>query len=220
MGKRVTIFECIILTIGVLMSIYGTVKAVKHSTTYIPYFGFALLGVIFIAVLILLRKKKMTFLLVIGMIVISFIMTAINMGKGTQTTICSRLISNVLRITCQTSGSWKMRWKFAQPTHLLPDMPLRGLKFLNAMTILLIGANLNSARISKPGIRNIYNSQCPFKYTHKRLLAERRGLFMTDIQPTSEKCGKTSGGGGKPIPRPLRKRIISCSRHTKCYRIR
>ncbi len=70
MGKRVTIFECIILAIGVLMSICGTVKAVKHSTTYIPYFGFALLGVIFIAVLILLRKKKMTFLLGIGMIVI------------------------------------------------------------------------------------------------------------------------------------------------------
>ncbi len=70
MGKKLTIIECIILALGVLLSIQGTAKAVSHSTSYIPYYGFALLGIVFIVVLILLRKKKKAFLLGIGMVVV------------------------------------------------------------------------------------------------------------------------------------------------------
>jgi uncharacterized membrane protein YgdD (TMEM256/DUF423 family) len=67
--KKITIIECIILVIGVLLSIEGTAKAVMHSSSYIPYFGFAALGIVFIILLIVLRKKRFTFIAGICMIV-------------------------------------------------------------------------------------------------------------------------------------------------------
>ena len=68
MRKTWVIIECIILFLGVLLSIQGTVKVVAYSVSYIPYFIFAVIGIVFIVVLFLLRKKKLTFLLGIGMI--------------------------------------------------------------------------------------------------------------------------------------------------------
>ena len=53
--------------IGVLLSIQGTAKAVGYSDSYIPYFSLAALGIVFIVILILLRKKKLNFLLGIGL---------------------------------------------------------------------------------------------------------------------------------------------------------
>lgn len=68
MSKRLTIAECIILIIGVMISISGTIKAVSYSTSYIPYFAFAVLGIVFTVVLFILRSKRFTFLAGIGMI--------------------------------------------------------------------------------------------------------------------------------------------------------
>lgn len=69
MSKRLTIAECIILIIGVMISIQGTIKAVRYSKYYIPYFAFAVLGIVFITVLFILRSKRFTFLAGIGLIV-------------------------------------------------------------------------------------------------------------------------------------------------------
>jgi len=68
MKTKVTVIECIILGLGVLLSIQGTAKAVSCSDSYIPYFLLAALGIAFIAVLLILRKKRFTFLIGIGMI--------------------------------------------------------------------------------------------------------------------------------------------------------
>ncbi len=70
MRTRSAIIESIILGIGVLLSIQGTAKAIGYSSSYIPYFALAALGIVFIVILILLRKKKFTFLLGIGFIVV------------------------------------------------------------------------------------------------------------------------------------------------------
>lgn len=70
MRTKAAIIESIILGIGVLLSIQGTAKAVGYSSSYIPYFALAALGIVFIVILILLRKKKFTFLLGIGFIVV------------------------------------------------------------------------------------------------------------------------------------------------------
>ena len=70
MRTKAAIIESIILGIGVLLSIQGTAKAVGYSDSYIPYFSLAALGIVFIVILILLRKKKLNFLLGIGFIVV------------------------------------------------------------------------------------------------------------------------------------------------------
>lgn len=70
MRTKAAIIESIILGIGVLLSIQGTAKAVGYSDSYIPYFSLAALGIVFIVILILLRKKKLTFLLGIGFIIV------------------------------------------------------------------------------------------------------------------------------------------------------
>ena len=70
MRTKAAIIESIILGIGVLLSIQGTAKAVGYSSSYIPYFALAALGIVFIVILILLRKKKLNFLLGIGFIVV------------------------------------------------------------------------------------------------------------------------------------------------------
>ena len=62
MRTRFTIAECIVLVFGVILSITGTVKAVNLSSSFIPYFGFAVLGIVIAVVLFLLRKKRFTFL--------------------------------------------------------------------------------------------------------------------------------------------------------------
>ena len=58
MRTKAAIIESIILGIGVLLSIQGTAKAVGYSDSYIPYFSLAALGIVFIVILILLRKKN------------------------------------------------------------------------------------------------------------------------------------------------------------------
>ena len=68
MRTRFTIAECIILVLGVILSITGTVKAVNLSSSFIPYFGFAVLGIVIAVVLFLFRKKRFTFLVGIGMV--------------------------------------------------------------------------------------------------------------------------------------------------------
>ena len=70
MRTKAAIIESIILGIGVLLSIQGTAKAVGYSDSYIPYFSLAALGIVFIVILILLRKKKLNFLLGIGFIIV------------------------------------------------------------------------------------------------------------------------------------------------------
>jgi hypothetical protein len=70
MRTKAAIIESIILGIGVLLSIQGTAKAVGYSDSYIPYFLLAALGIVFIVILFLLRKKKFTFLLGIGFIIV------------------------------------------------------------------------------------------------------------------------------------------------------
>ena len=69
MRKRTVIIECVILALGVILSVLGTVKAAKLSDKYIPYFLIALAGVILIVILLCLIKKRFTFLLGIGFIV-------------------------------------------------------------------------------------------------------------------------------------------------------
>ena len=68
MRKVLTIIECVILALGVLLSFQGTLKAVMLSGKYLPYFLFAVLGIAFIVILILLIKKRLTYLLGIGFI--------------------------------------------------------------------------------------------------------------------------------------------------------
>lgn len=68
MRKTVVIIECIILALGVILSIQGTLKASMLSAKYIPYFLFAVLGIVFISILIALIKKRFTFFLGIGFI--------------------------------------------------------------------------------------------------------------------------------------------------------
>lgn len=69
MRKALTVIECIILAIGVLLSITGTVKVTRLSSAYMPYFLVAALGVAFIVILIVIRKKRFAFLVGIGFIV-------------------------------------------------------------------------------------------------------------------------------------------------------
>ena len=57
-----------ILAVGVIVSIMGTLNAVQFSTKFLPYFLFAVLGIVLIAVMIRLIKKKFTFILGIGFI--------------------------------------------------------------------------------------------------------------------------------------------------------
>ena len=68
MRKALTIIECVILALGVLLSFQGTMKAALLSDKYVPYFLFAVLGIAFIVILICLIKKRLTYLLGIGFI--------------------------------------------------------------------------------------------------------------------------------------------------------
>jgi len=68
-----TIIEIMILVFGVISSISSTVKTLKYTNKYVWCFAFAVLGVVFIAVLIYNIKKKLTWLLGIGLIFIYLI---------------------------------------------------------------------------------------------------------------------------------------------------
>ena len=68
MRKASVIIECIILALGVLLSAQGTFKVYQLSSKYAPLFLLALLGIIFIAILIIFMKKKFTYILGIGFI--------------------------------------------------------------------------------------------------------------------------------------------------------
>lgn len=67
--KRFIFLECIILAIGIALSVSGTIKIIRYSTSYLPYFGIGVLGVAFIAFLIIFRKKKFSVFVGIGLIV-------------------------------------------------------------------------------------------------------------------------------------------------------
>lgn len=58
--KTAITIECIILSIGVLLSYSGTEEAVQYSAAYKPYYLYALLGVVFIVLLVVLRDKNFT----------------------------------------------------------------------------------------------------------------------------------------------------------------
>ena len=62
------VIECIILGIGALISESGTSRAVKYSKDYMPYYLYALLGVVLIVILVALQKKQFTIYLGIVMI--------------------------------------------------------------------------------------------------------------------------------------------------------
>ena len=68
-----TIIEIMILVFGVTSSISSTVKTLKYTNKYVWCFAFAVLGVVFIAVLIYNIKKKLIWLLGIGLIFIYLI---------------------------------------------------------------------------------------------------------------------------------------------------
>ena len=67
--KRFIFLECFILAIGIALSVSGTVKIIRYSTSYLPYFGIGVLGATFIAFLIVFRKKKFSVFVGIGLIV-------------------------------------------------------------------------------------------------------------------------------------------------------
>lgn len=69
MRKTSVIIECIILALGSLLSIQGTLKAYRLSSEYAPLFLFALLGIIFIAVLLIFIKRRFTYILGVGFII-------------------------------------------------------------------------------------------------------------------------------------------------------
>ena len=124
MGKRFTIVECIILILGVLLSISGTIKAVRHSASYIPYFGFALLGVIFVVVLFVLRKKRFTF--IAGICLIGFYLIVAGFAYIVCVTNASRmrrLESYEGRDVYVTIGDDKFVWTgegFYRSANLIP----------------------------------------------------------------------------------------------------
>ena len=70
MRKILLAIECVILALGVIISTQGTIEAVRFSNSYIPYFGLALLGVAFVALLIYFREKRLSWLIGVFMIVV------------------------------------------------------------------------------------------------------------------------------------------------------
>ena len=60
-------------------------------------------------------------------------------GAGKPKTISSTLIATVLKISRPKNTLEKKSWKFSRPTHLLPKIPLTGLKSWKAMTAPYIG---------------------------------------------------------------------------------
>ena len=69
MRKTAVIIECIILAFGVLLSMQGTFKVARLSSKYVPLFLFAVLGIVFLAILLFFMKRKFTFILGIGFII-------------------------------------------------------------------------------------------------------------------------------------------------------
>ncbi len=67
------VIESVILAIGVLFSITETTRVIKYDVKHIIFYAFALLGVLFIAVLILLIKKRFVWLIGIALIVVYLI---------------------------------------------------------------------------------------------------------------------------------------------------
>lgn len=90
------IIDGMILAVGVIVSVMGTLKAVQFSSQFVPYFLFTVLGIALIAVLILLIKKKFTFILGTGFIL--FYLAAAGFGY----IMCER---NVARIKSLLSGT-------------------------------------------------------------------------------------------------------------------
>ncbi|MCR4695950.1 MAG: hypothetical protein K5654_01410 [Lachnospiraceae bacterium] len=57
------IFEILILLLGVAISIRTTIKPLHYTTKYVWCFGIALIGLVFIAILIILLKKRFVWLI-------------------------------------------------------------------------------------------------------------------------------------------------------------
>lgn len=68
-----TIIEIMILVFGVISSISSTVKTLKYTNKYVWCFAFAVLGVVFIAILIYNIKKKLIWLSGIALILLYLI---------------------------------------------------------------------------------------------------------------------------------------------------
>lgn len=68
-----TIIEIMILVFGVISSISSTVKTLKYTNKYVWCFAFAVLGVVFIAILIYNIKKKLIWLPGIALILLYLI---------------------------------------------------------------------------------------------------------------------------------------------------
>ena len=68
--KKSTLIEIIILALGTLISLWGTFRAVQVSTKLAPYFVCGAVGLLFVILLIVFRKKKYT--PVIGLVMIFF----------------------------------------------------------------------------------------------------------------------------------------------------
>ena len=68
-----TIIEVLILIFGVISSLSSTVKTLKYTNKYIWCFAFAVLGLVFIAILIFNIKKKLIWLLGIALILLYLI---------------------------------------------------------------------------------------------------------------------------------------------------
>lgn len=73
--KAFLILEAIILLFGAFLSLSGTSKAVEYSDSYQIYYWIAALGVLFVGILDLLRKKKLVvflgFLLILIYLVVA-----------------------------------------------------------------------------------------------------------------------------------------------------
>ena len=58
--KGLVLLECLILALGTVTSFFSTLKVTKLSARYVPFFLLALLGVLFVALLIRFFRKKWT----------------------------------------------------------------------------------------------------------------------------------------------------------------
>ncbi|MBO4681143.1 MAG: hypothetical protein J5623_04510 [Clostridiales bacterium] len=70
MKKALVLFECFILLIGTLLSVFATFSAVSFSSAYIPYFFFGVMGFAFIVSLLRQIDKTSAVFMGLGFIVI------------------------------------------------------------------------------------------------------------------------------------------------------
>ena len=74
MKKVLVVIECFVLLIGVLISLASTFSAVQYSISYIPFFFFGVMGLVFIVSLLRQTDKWSTVLMGLGFIIIYLIL--------------------------------------------------------------------------------------------------------------------------------------------------